>query len=461
MPPPDQAFDMADGFDTRYLLSFGPFDIDPGQTLPMSFAFVGGENVHAEPHGIEVLDPLNPQAYHDLLDFSNFALNARWASWIYDNPGVDSDGDGFRGKFRICGTDDTLWYEGDGVPDFKGASPPQAPRLRIIPSDGKLIVRWNGFYTETTKDAFLDELDFEGYRVHIGRDERLSSFTLLASYDKENFNRFRWKTDDSGSSEWALETIPFTLDSLRVWTGNPSFEPLNHDRTNPYLQGGEIYYFARQDFNQSDLSDPRGIHKVYPNESDPGKDSTLWQPDDVITDYGEPLPKYYEYEYVIEDLLPSVPYYVSVTTFDFGSPKVGLPSLETNPTSFFIAEFPQTPADTVEALGLDAYVYPNPYRLDGGYIDAGFENRRGNQAEERARRIHFANLPKVCTIRIYSMDGDLVREIPHNYPEGGPQSMHETWDLITRNTQAVVSGLYYYTIESETRTQVGKLAIIK
>jgi hypothetical protein len=35
------------------------------------------------------------------------------------------------------------------------------------------------------------------------------------------------------------------------------------------------------------------------------------------------------------------------------------------------------------------------------------------------------------------------------------------WDLISRNTQAVVSGIYLYSVESESGNQVGKFVIIK
>ena len=35
------------------------------------------------------------------------------------------------------------------------------------------------------------------------------------------------------------------------------------------------------------------------------------------------------------------------------------------------------------------------------------------------------------------------------------------WDLISRNTQAVVSGIYLYSVESAQGTQVGKFVIIK
>jgi hypothetical protein len=39
--------------------------------------------------------------------------------------------------------------------------------------------------------------------------------------------------------------------------------------------------------------------------------------------------------------------------------------------------------------------------------------------------------------------------------------MHDSWDLITRNTQAVVSGVYYWTVEgADGRVQIGKLVII-
>ncbi|MCX6827925.1 MAG: hypothetical protein NT002_01385, partial [candidate division Zixibacteria bacterium] len=76
------------------------------------------------------------------------------------------------------------------------------------------------------------------------------------------------------------------------------------------------------------------------------------------------------------------------------------------------------------------------------------------------RRIHFTNLPHKCKIRIFTVDGDLVRVIDHNYAPDSPRSMHDEWDLITRNTQAIVSGIYYYSVESESGNQIGKIVII-
>jgi hypothetical protein len=164
----------------------------------------------------------------------------------------------------------------------------------------------------------------------------------------------------------------------------------------------------------------------------------------------------------VEDILPTVPYYVAVTAFDFGSPGAGLSALESDPLNNFVVEYPLLSADTVELYDLETYVYPNPYRLDGDYAAAGYENRDGSQPPDRSHRIHFANLPRRCTISIFSLDGDLVRTWEHDYPDGGPGSMHDSWDLISRNTQAVVSGIYYWVVdEPGGRSQIGKLVIIK
>ncbi len=460
MSPPGTASVIADGFDTRYLLSFGPFDIEPGQNLPVSFAWVGGRNLHVNPSDFTTYwDSNNPRAFYNELDFSNLALNARWASWIYDNPGVDTDRDGYRGKFRLLNGVDTFWTEGDNVPDFKGAGPPPAPKLKVVPSLGKLHIRWNGFYSENTPDPFLNLIDFEGYRVYLALDDRDASFTLLTSYDYENFNRYYWKQSAGVTPQWVLLNIPFTLTSLKQIYGD-SFSPDDYPRSSPLYVGDSAFYFEPNGFNQSDLRTPNGIHRAFPDAVNQGRDPANWTTDQITTEHGEPLPKYYEYEYVADNLLPTISYIASVTVFDFGSPIAGLAPLETPPLDNSIREYPQTPSDVVESENLDVYVYPNPYTLDSRYDSLGFENRKRNEYVERARRIHFANLPAVCKISIFTLDGDLVDEVHHDFPGGGPESMHDTWDLISRNTQSIVSGIYYYVVESATRTQIGKFVII-
>jgi hypothetical protein len=241
-----------------------------------------------------------------------------------------------------------------------------------------------------------------------------------------------------------------------------------------------VYYFERQDFNQSILVSDDSIYfnspirKIFPSAPRP----SVLEPDSIrilypngadslyLTEQG--FIKYYEYELVVTSLLPTVPYWVNVTAFDYGSPQSGLAALETSPTLLPVVTYPLDAPDPPDRLGsAEVLVWPNPYRLDANYRTRGFEGRGSarDSDDERVRLIHFANLPSECTISIYSLDGDLVRKLNHpsdSSPPGCPATEHEAcWELITRNFQQVVSGLYYWTVEdTHGNTQIGKLVII-
>ena len=506
-PPKDRTPIWATGLDTRYLLSFGPFDIEPGQTLPVSLAYVAGENFHATPGNFSNL-PDDPAAWFEGVSFEDLATNATWADWIYDNPGVDSDSDGYAGTFTVCNLldnstltitpsippdsfpdadtfiiamdtafqlSDTIWRKGDGVPDFVGAGPPPAPKVIVEPSVGQIRVVWDGSRSENTRDVFSREFDFEGYRVWIGRDARRSSFSVIQSYDIEDFNKYVWSSE---RGIWELLESPLLLSVLEAAYsfGDSAWTPTNFPRSSPFTHptfSDSVFYFEPQDFNQSVLANfanpTTEIKKVYEGALQPpllDRDSlAVLFPnggDSIFIDENGFF-RFYTYEYTITDLLPTVPYWVNVTTFDFGSPTSGLAALETNPTNASKVTFPLEFVANVETKGLDVFVYPNPYRADADYRDRGFEGRGFEEFDDdRVRRINFGNLPPECTISIFSLDGDLVREIIHDIDPSDPLASHDTWDLITRNTQTAVSGLYYWTVEEpDGKTQIGKLVIIK
>ncbi|MFH1372570.1 MAG: hypothetical protein ABII79_02075 [bacterium] len=497
-PNQELAGDIADGFDTRYLLSFGPFDIDPGQTLPISFAYVAGENLHNSIANIDYL-PHDPDAFYSGLQFDSLGLNSIWASKIYDNPGVDTDGDDYYGEFRVCVQEsiildsicdttisddlidtlivchatlvdtilaDTLWYKGDGVPDFRGASPPPAPYFWLEPTVGELRVRFNGQRSETTPDRFTLTADFEGYRIYLGRDSRAASYSVITSYDLEDYNKYVYDLD---RDDWVLMDLPFSREQLIALygQGDPGFDPLIFSPSSPFthpLHPDSQFYFASQDYNQSQLGLPGGMRKVYPDQPYPSHlDADSARPEELTPDG---YLKYFEYDYVIKDLLPTVSYWVNVTAFDFGSPSSGLPSLESSRTVGAKSTYPLSSVDEVAQRNLKVFIYPNPYRIDAAYRSLGLEGRESEIAgdiapDNRVRTIHFANLPARCTIRIHTLDGDLVREIIHHKDPSDPNASHDVWDLITRNTQLVVSGLYYWSVEMEDgETQIGKLVII-
>jgi hypothetical protein len=115
-------------------------------------------------------------------------------------------------------------------------------------------------------------------------------------------------------------------------------------------------------------------------------------------------------------------------------------------------------------------VYPNPYKISyigpsgrrTSYFDQGYEGKVSDTIlSELDRRIHFINLPDSATIRIYTLDGDLVRTLEHPDENLSGYPSKISWDLVSRNTQAVASGIYIYRIDSRLGSQVGKIVIIK
>lgn len=496
LPPPEGAVAFAQGGDPKFLLSFGPFSVFPGETLPITFAYLAGERIHTGATDFANLmraNPFQPDNFVKSLNFDDLGLNSRWASWIYDNPGVDTDNDGERGDSRICVLEDTTiiettlfidtsvsppdttetidtvviatladttFYTGDGIPDFRGASPPPAPMIRVLPNKGKLTVRWNGFDSETTADPFSGILDFEGYRIYTARTNERTQYVLQTSYDRENYNRFVY---DHLNDVYELNDPPFTLEELRAIYGS-TFDPLNFPIDNPFnyhhdASGTDsLYYFSPQDWNSDELGTVGSISKRF-DVPRPSLNPDDWTPEDLTEDG---YLKYYEYEFELLNLLPAVPVYTAVTAFDFGSPESGLKSLESSPLLNAVREYPLISSEDAVAQGLDVLVYPNPYRADGNYRASGYESiGETDLPDERARAMNFINLPLVCTISIFSLDGDLVRTIEHNKSPGSSGAMHEAWDMITRNIQPAVSGIYFYVVETpDSQTQIGKLVLI-
>ena len=488
LPPPENAMQITYGGDVHYLLSFGPFNMKAGDILPLTVAFIGGQNFYTD--GLMGSEPRRWR------DFRDLQLNTLWAYWVYDNPGVDTDGDGFKGKYHVycmnpkivridtiynsptdttfdtvfsCAWGDTLYYAGDGVADLRGAAPPVSPLIETYPridefNHGEITIRWNGYKSETTPDQFSQKLDFEGYRVYVSRSGQPNDFTLVTSYDKENYDRYEYDLD---LKAWVVKNPPYELRLLRNMYGD-NFDPgPYYDAENLFAfyngRSGqwEFYFFTRHDWNQSDYTDTTRIHRVYPEAPYPSTlnldTARMFYPDEVT---GEGRLKYFEYRYVLRNLIPSIPYYVSVSAFDQGIPGAGLPPLEANPAETAVREFAQNSDRKIKEEGLNVIVYPNPYRIDQNYRQFYEGWEQPNMIAERTRALHFTNLPHRCTIRIFSLDGDLIDEVEHNFAEGDPGSMHDTWDMISRNDMAITSGIYYYSIESDEGSQIGKFVVI-
>ena len=128
---------ISQGIDTKFLLSVGPFTIEPSQELPLVYAWIIADSVHQVANNLQNL-PNNPDAYFENLDFTAMARAVRAANRFYDNPGVDTDSDGYAGTFTYCCVEstliapstfqctleDTVWIRGDELPDWRLYTPP-------------------------------------------------------------------------------------------------------------------------------------------------------------------------------------------------------------------------------------------------------------------------------------------------------------------------------------------------
>jgi hypothetical protein len=91
---------------------------------------------------------------------------------------------------------------------------------------------------------------------------------------------------------------------------------------------------------------------------------------------------------------------------------------------------------------------PDPY-----YVRSAFELGPSNKA------LRFVNLPNQAIVRIYSLNGTLVRVLTHNDIQGGGEL---AWDLRNRNNQFVASGVYFYSVEAGNgETKTGRFTVVQ
>jgi hypothetical protein len=138
------------------------------------------------------------------------------------------------------------------------------------------------------------------------------------------------------------------------------------------------------------------------------------------------------------------------------------------------------------STGKNVWVVPNPYR---GY--ANINDRPSawdltpNATDPTGTSIAFMGLPSgAWTIKIYTISGDLVQTLHSNDPvndsirstivgsdntsrpgynaqQDNANDGQARWNLISRNGQDIVSGIYVFVVQSSQGTQRGKFVVIR
>ncbi len=179
---------------------------------------------------------------------------------------------------------------------------------------------------------------------------------------------------------------------------------------------------------------------------------------------------WYHYKKRIGGLKNGFKYFAAVTAYDIGDDQIE--SLESGVTQNLAQAVP-APSPS-EAAGRKVTVFPNPYKVEAQW-DAG--------RLVRDHYLWFANLPSRCTIRIFTLSGDLVKRIEFDgaaYDGSSARGVYDpaaeaaigapslsgslyAWDMITDLGQAAASGLYLYAVEDEASGDVqrGKFLVVK
>ena len=338
---------------------------------------------------------------------------------------------------------------GDGVPDFTGPPPPPSPKIKISYNNNDVVIEWsshefteneNGNIGATGPEHYIDKFsrrnDFEGYQIMVSPNSNFLNYVDIFSIDRVNYT---------------YENVAEIGDFLDIPYTKAEYDSLVTEGSTQITSEGKIWQLVPFGNNRS-LYSNHSIDEIYSYSATP--DSSQ------INDFGV----VWNYKFVLHNKLYASESYIAVTSTDSGEPKSGVPMLKSSPSINGTSIIPSKITGTKEI-----FVVPNPYRADVDYEELGWENLGGSgNWVEQDRKIVFMNLPLNCVIKIYTLAGDLCKTIGHNsnarvnapwmYGENGAY-----WNLINENNQAVVSGIYLFSVQDVDSDYefIGKFVIIK
>jgi hypothetical protein len=319
------------------------------------------------------------------------------------------------------------------------AMAPPPPQMRIVDHDPEgVVVYWDNS-SELARDAVTQLIDFEGYQVWRadGWTRPLGTSTATGP-PSEMWTAIAGADIINGVGEDA------GLDHLR-------YEPLNHLLTP--VQKRDFLNTMRIFLSESPDLEPPCPQGVTTEVCDTLRTLARFE-------MGFAGGRQY-YRYVDRSIHLGRPYFYSVVAFDRGADVQGrfTTGITGSPSSNFVYVEPKSAAQ--EPWAYDAreiYVVPNPATRESmaaWTLDPTNEDPSGTKVE-------FRNLPRAKgMIRIYTLAGDLVREL-HFDGRYGVGTVK--WDLVSRTGQDVTSGVYLYSVQPEGNQferKIGKFTVIR
>jgi hypothetical protein len=331
--------------------------------------------------------------------------NANWAQRSYLGEDANGNnildlGEDIARRDSVSSTEYGLRYEPDGkITRYLLPTPPRRPKFHVEVENKSVTLYWNKWTSEESIDPISGRKNFEGYRIYRSN----------AGEDISRTQDILLNLSLVGDFDRPDDNIGFNTGFSRILLSSPKM-----------FSGDTVQYWYR-----------------FPPTDEKVTQLNGWQ------------------------------YIYAISAYSSGDSANGVSSLE---SSFgYFRAIPSTPANDKDSGAVG--VYPNPYYAKALWDGSG----------ERMRKIYFYNLPSVCEIVIYTLAGDIVTVINHDattyhgddinwFSTYGDRNTkiqfaggEHAWDLITRNDQAIATGLYLFTVRDIATGDVkrGKFLIVK
>jgi len=333
---------------------------------------------------------------------------------------------------------------------YQGFTPPTRPTVHGAGDLGKVKIFWNND-AESSFDVVTGYSDFEGYKIYKSTDggntwgnpndmiyntdgifvgwRPYAQFDLSLEQDSLHCvyrNEYNCDAESSRGHSISGQDPYFPWFNLGNDTG---FEMIQLPE--PYVFNGDTFNYIFEDENVINGIEYTYSVVAYDMGVEPSKKTTY-------LDLGNG-----QYETIVDTNYSNPNNWADPDGYASLENSKGTTVLDRN----FIKVYPGTsPMQNLD----NVMVVPNPYLGGSSYNES-----------EHLRRIRFTNLTKSCTIRIYTLTGELVNKIEHLDDSSG----NAFWDLRTINNQETGPGLYIFHVQSidadDVDAYTGKFAIVR
>ncbi len=372
------------------------------------------------------------------------------------------------------------------------------PNRKVVAAgDNAITLSWDNL-SEVTQDPKSQWFDFRGYKIWKVSDWQRpvgsagpseADWTLLGEYRQFRYDSAgvrlrsnRYYDPDSGRIVCPKVFIPNYRDPVNGTVG-PKVVPICldfgdlWDRQNGHIIKPDTTFGVTTPGGPGCVKDSSGHCQVV-------NGCTVHRGPCETPSNREDRPRYPigTYTYVDREVKNGFTYFYSVTAFD-STTTLGRTTELGGRRSAVEAEgvVPQTTVGT----GKGVWVVPNPYRGYARIVDRPSAwDLTPNASDPTGTHIDFLGLPRgKWTIRVYTVSGDLVAEIRsedatnesvrpaisdgrvtlpgYNRQQDNDNDGQARWNLISRNGQDIVSGIYLFTVDSSEGTQRGRFVVIR